>query len=194
MGYTTYVSRLAVATALVVGGSYGAVVRAQGETFTATASAKTKAGAQVTAPVTIVVTRPTSDTERDTVVAALKSGGTAGAVKSLKAMADAGYIEVGKKKTPLKYAYARPTSGGRLLTVVTAAPIAHLGAGLPDSQPKQGFDLAVAILELKDAGDGTGELAPAATVKVNDTGALQVQDYGAETVQLTKVQGQKAKK
>jgi hypothetical protein len=165
--------------------------QAKGETFTATASLKTKAGAAVTAPVTIVLIRETSDKERAAVVEALKTGGTAGAVKSLKAMPDAGYIEIGKVKTPVKYAYVRATSGGRLITVIAPTPIAHLGAGLPDAQPKAGFDLAMALLEVKDGGAGAGELAPAATVKLTDTGAVQPQDYGAEVVKLTNVQAKK---
>ena len=163
----------------------------QSQTFTATASLKTKAGAEMTAPVTIVITRLSTDNERDAVVGALKKDGTPGVVKSLKAMGDAGYIEVGERRTPLKYAYARPMSGGRLITVIASAPIVHLGAGLPDAKPKTGFDLALAILDVKDAGSGTGELVPAATVKVNETGAIQTQDYGAETVRLTNVQVKK---
>ena len=38
------------------------------------------------------------------------------------------------------------------------------------------------------SGAGSGELAPAATVKLNDAGAIQTQDYGAEVVRLTNVQ------
>jgi hypothetical protein len=189
---TMHVLRLAIVTGLMLGW-YPAASSAQGQSqaFTATASLKTRAGAETTAPVTIVITRLSTDKERDAVVDALKQGGTTGAVKSLKAMADAGYIEVGERRTPLKYAYARPLSGGRLITVIAPAPIVHLGAGLPDAQPKAGFDLAVAILDVKDAGGGSGELAPAATIKVDETGAIQTQDYGAETVRLTNVQAKK---
>ena len=80
---------------------------------------------------------------------------------------------------------------GRLITVVAPTPIAYLGAGLPDAKPKAGFDLALALLQLSDAGPGTGELAPAATVKLTETGAVQTQDYGAEMVQLTNVLAKK---
>ena len=85
----------------------------------------------------------------------------------------------------------RPTDGGRLITVVAPTPILHVGAGVPDAQPKAGFDLALAALDVKTAGAGSGELAPAATVKVNDAGALQTQDYGAETIRLTNIQVKK---
>ena len=191
MSQTIHVLRSAVAATLLIGCSAVASAQAQSETFTATASVKTAAGAEATAPVTIVVTRLTTDAERDTVVAALKAGGMAAAVKALKSKPNIGYIDVGKKRTPLKYAYQRPMSGGRLITVIASEPIAHLGAGLPDAKPKAGFDLALAALDVKDAGAGTGELAPAATIKVSDTGALQTQDYGAEAVHLTNVLAKK---
>ena len=182
--------RLALAAALFLGWS-PASAQAQTETFTATASLKTRTGAQTTAPVTIVLTRLTTDKERDTVVDSLKKGGTAGVVQSLKAMGDAGYIEVGARRTPVKYAYVRPVGGGRLITVISPAPIAYLGADLPEAKPKAGFDLALAVLQVKEGGDGFGELAPAATVRVNETGAIQTQDYGAEAVRLTNVQAKK---
>jgi hypothetical protein len=167
--------------------------QAREKTFKATASVKTAGGAQLTAPVTVVVTRMTADAERASVADALKKGGTAAVVESLKAMPDAGYIEVGQHRTTLKYAYARPMSGGRLITVVAPTPIVHLGEGLPDAKPKAGFDLALAILEVKDSGPGTGELAPAATVKFSETHGIQTQDYGAETVLLNDVQQVKKK-
>ena len=91
----------------------------------------------------------------------------------------------------MKYAYVRAVSGGRIVTVVAPAPIVHLGAGLPEAKPKAGFDLALVLLEVKDAGPGSGEFAPAATVKLTDTGAIQTQDYGAAVVLLTNVQFKK---
>ena len=103
--------RLALAAALFLGWS-AASAQAQTETFTATASLKTRTGAQTTAPVTIVLTRLTTDKERDTVVDSLKKGGTAGVVQSLKAMGDAGYIEVGARRTPVKY-HVRAPGGWR---------------------------------------------------------------------------------
>ena len=158
--------------------------QAPGETFVATASVRGPSGTQ-TAPVTIVLTRFTTDQERTTVVDALKSGGTPAVVARLKAMEDVGYIEVGERRSPLKYAYARTAGSGRLITVISPTPIAHLGAGLPDAKPKAGFDLALALLDLPSSGSGTGELAPAAKVKVTGAGAIETEDYGAEVVRLT---------
>jgi hypothetical protein len=184
-------SRVAVAGLVLGPGTAASWAQAPLETFTATASAKSAAGDQKTAPVTIVLTRQTTDDERAAVGAALKKDGTAGVVTALKGMADAGYIEVGERRTTLKYAYTRAMGGGRLITVIAPTPIAHLGANLPNAPPKAGFDLALAILEVKASGPGTGELAPAATVKMDDSGAIQTKDYGAETVWLNNIQSRK---
>ena len=191
MLHTNSTLRLAVMAALLIGSSpAGARAQAQTETFTATASLKTAAGAQLSAPVTIVVTRLTTEAERTTVIEALKKGGTSGVAQALKALPDAGYIEVGQRRTTVKYAFARQTGGGRLVTVVAPTPIAYLGAGLPNAAPKAGFDLSLAILDLGASG-GTGELVPAATVKADPAGSIQTQDYGAEAVRLTNVQAKK---
>jgi len=154
-------------------------------TFTATASVKTAAGASATAPVTINVTRWTTDAERTKVMDALKGGGTA-LKTTLDGMPPAGTIEVGGRKTTLRFARTLSTGGGKLVTVVAAEPILHLGAGAPEAKPKAGYDFAFATFEIDAAGKGTaGDLAPAAKLKVGQNDAVVVDDYGVEAVRLT---------
>ena len=64
-----------IVSGLVIRSPLSSVLVAQGETFSATATVKTAGGTQATAPVTVVVTRPTTDAERAKVVDALKKGG-----------------------------------------------------------------------------------------------------------------------
>ena len=180
---TTTMITVAIVTAS--GSNLGA--QAGGETFGATASVTTSTGTK-TAPLTVVITRKTTEQERAKVADALRTGGTPAAATLLKTMADVGHIEIGGIRSPLKYAYERPVGAGRLVTVIAAAPIAHLGADLPGAKPKAGFDLALALLDLSGPGSGTGELAPAAKVRLTDAGAVQTEDYGAEVVRLTNVQ------
>ena len=157
-----------------------------GETFTAMASAKSEA-ASATAPVKIAIERFATEAERASVMSAVKSGGTPAVRQVLTKMGNAGTIEVGQRSTPIKYAFARSTGAGRIITVVTAEPILHLGAGLPNAKPRAGYDVAVALLVL-DANDaGHGELAPAAKVKTNESGAVVIDDYGAAKVWLKDV-------
>jgi hypothetical protein len=153
------------------------------ETFTATASVK-HGEASASAPLVVTITRYASAEERDAVVKAVREHGTAGARKALAAMSDAGFIELGARRTAVKFAGVRPTGSGRLVTILTAEPMLFLGAGIPAARARQGFDVAVAMLDLNDAGAGLGELAPAAKVALDAEGALRIEDYGATVVWL----------
>ena len=156
------------------------------ETFAATATLKTAAGASATAPVVITITRWTTDAERGTAIAALKSGESAAIKKALDAMPESGTLQVGDHKAPLRFARAVDTAGGRLVTVVASQPILHIGAGVPDAKPKAGYDLAFATFEVDASGKGNaGDLAPAAKLKVGANDAIVVDDYGTEAVRLS---------
>jgi hypothetical protein len=152
-------------------------------TATATVSAPSK---KASVPVTIHIDRFITDADRDTVVAAVKANDQPGTTKALAALPDLGYITLGEKRTPIKYAYARSTGSGRLITVVTAQPIFFIGGSEKNAKPKQGYDLALALLVLDGNDTGDGELAPAVRVKV-DNGAIVTDDYGSEKVRLVKV-------
>ncbi len=153
-----------------------------GEAFVATASVSE--GGSGSAPVRISIERFATEAERDAVVAAVKSGGTPAVKTALAKAKDAGTIEVGGRKTPIKYAYARPTESGRIVTVVTAEPILFLGSTLPSPKPKAGFDLGVALLIVDATGAGSGEFAPAAKVGTTEAGAIVISDYGDAKIWL----------
>jgi hypothetical protein len=164
-----------------------ASARAQSETFTGAASVKAAGGASASAPVTITVDRFATDADQAALVAAAKSGGTA-ARDWLAKRGDAGTLQVGARKTPIKYAYVRKTGGGRLITVATAEPIVFVGAGLPDAKSPAGFDLGFVLLDLPASGPGQGELSPAAKVSVNPQGAIVTEDFNkAGVVHLSNV-------
>jgi hypothetical protein len=162
------------------------------ETITATAHVTSRSGVPASsAPVRLVVDRFSTDAERDEVMAALKQGGTESVRALLSARDQIGSLQVGKTNTPIKYAYARPTGDGRLITAITAAPIAFLGSGLPGAPPKAGFELGLVLLEVAASRPGTGELVPAAKVRIDDQGGIVTEDYSPEVVRLSKVVGQK---
>jgi hypothetical protein len=164
-----------------------ASARAQApETFTATASVKSATGESGSAPITVVVERFASDAEREALIAAVKKGGTA-ARDLLVKRADLGTLQLGTRRIGIKYAYARETAAGRLITAVTAEPIRFIAAGPPETKPRAGYDLGLVLLELNPSGPGHGELAPAAKVRVDDQNAIVTEDYGAEVVRLSNV-------
>jgi len=161
--------------------------QAQTETFTAVATAKGAAIGAGIANMTVTVSRLATDAERDALLAAVKKGGTAAARALLRGKADAGTLQLGSRPAKIKYAYARSTGGGRLLTLITADPIVLLGAGLPDAKPATGYDLGLVLLDMSAAGPGTGEVVPAAKVKADAQGAIVTEDYSGETVRLSQV-------
>jgi len=178
---------LCAAALVLVGPAFAPAMRGQTpETFTATASAKT-GGKTHTAPVRIAIDALSPEADQKAVMGALKSGGTPAVRDALSKMKDLGTIEVGERKAPIRYAFARPTGSGRLVTVVTAEPLLHLGSHLPDAKPKTGYDVAVAILVLDQNDAGHGELAPAAKVKTNESGAIVVEDYGSAKIWLKNI-------
>jgi hypothetical protein len=160
--------------------------QAAGEAFTAMASVKSD-DLTGTAPVRIVIKHWATDAERAKVMKALHDGGSAAAKAVLAKMRDSGSLELAKTKGAIKYAYARSTGSGRIVTVVTAKPLYHMGGGLPDAKPKAGYDIAIALLVLEADGTGHGELSPAAKVTADDSGAIVVEDYGEAKIWLKSV-------
>jgi hypothetical protein len=156
-----------------------------GETFTATASVKAPTK-KASVPISIHVDRYLTDAERDKVVAVVKTNDNAATTKALAALPDIGYITLGGKRTPVKYAYARPTGDGRLVTVVTAQPIYFVGGAEKGAKPKEGFTLGLALLVLNGQNSGDGELAPAVKLKIENN-AVVTDEYGTEVVRLVKI-------
>jgi len=170
-----------VATTVSAAGFQGA------ETFTATATVKSAAGATASAPITIVVDRKMPQAEAEKFMNAFKTGGAAALRKALTGVPPTGSVTVGGgAATPTRLTLERRTDKGRLLTIVADKPILALGAGLPDAKPKTDYDFAVVDLEVNDSGTGTGQFAPAAKISVNK-GAFVVSDYSSELIRLTGV-------
>jgi hypothetical protein len=160
--------------------------QAGGQTFKATATVKSP-GKNASVPVTVHIDHFISDADRDKVIAAVKGQKAGEPQKTLAAMPDIGYIALGETRTPLKYAYARSTGAGRLVTVVTAKAVYYLGGRDPSAKPKEGYDIALALLVLDGNDTGDGEFAPAVKLKVDANGAIVTQDYGSEVVRLQKI-------
>jgi len=181
------VPMLCAAALVLVGPAFAPAMLGQAaETFTATASAKVK-GKTHTAPVRIAIEALSPEADQKAVMGALRSGGTPAVKDALSKMKDLGTIEAGEHKAPIRYAFSRPTGSGRLVTVVTAEPLVHIGSHLPGAKPKAGYDVAVAILVLDQNDAGHGELAPAAKVKTNESGAIVVEDYGSAKIWLKNI-------
>lgn len=158
------------------------------ETITAVAEVKSAGGATTKAPVTLVIERFASDAERDALIRALKTGGTEAARQLLAKRQDAGTVKLGAQTAAVKHAFARTTSDGRLITAITSEPLVFLGAGLPGAKSTAGYNLGLVLVQISTKGPGSGELVPAATVRVGDQDAIITEAYNAaDTVRLTNV-------
>ena len=157
------------------------------QTITALASVKTAGGASASAPLTVVVRQFTTDAERDELKAALKKGGTASARALLEKRSDLGTVQLGARQAAIKFAYARTTGDGQLITVVTAEPLVFIGAGVPGAKPAEGYDLGLVMLQVAQSGPGRGELVPATKIKIDEQDAIVTDDYSADVVRLSNV-------
>ena len=129
------------------------------ETFTATATVKTAAGATASAPITIVVDRKMPQAEAEKFMETFRTGGAAALRKALVGVPPTGSVTLGTgAATPTRLTLERRTDKGRLLTIVADKPILALGAGLPDAKPKTDYDFAVVDLEVDASGSGTVEI------------------------------------
>jgi hypothetical protein len=171
-----------VLTLLAAGFALGA------ETYAATAELRTADGTLHTAPVTVSLERILTPAERETLITAFRAGGAAALRKAMAAQPSLGYVEGDSKtRVPIKFAFPRSTGDGKILTIVCSEPLVHIGGATPDAKPKAGFDFAFLLLVLDAGGKGTGEIAPAAKLKVREDDALVTEDYGTQTVWLKDV-------
>ena len=160
----------------------GQAMLAQGETFTGTAALASEVAGKSLVPVTVTVRRYANSTEREALIAAVKKGGP-GSTHSLLAKRDTiGTVDVGGRKTPLKYAYAFELNGRRQITLATADPVAIAGVKL-----EPGYDVGFILLDLDASGSGTGEFVPAAKVHVDEQNAVVADNSSAGMLRLTGV-------
>jgi hypothetical protein len=186
MNRSIYAGSIAAVMLGVVVAAAGLSAQPAGVTFKGTATVKSPAKS-ASVPITIRIDRFLSDADREKVVALVKKNDGSATQKLLHDMPDIGYISLGEKRTPIKYAYSRSTGDGRLVTVVTAQPILFLGGGAPDAKPKAGFNLALALLVLNAQDKGDGEIALAVKLKTDNAGAIVTDEYGTEVVRLAQI-------
>jgi hypothetical protein len=161
--------------------------QAAAEVFTATAAVKGAGGASASAPVTITIDRKMPQSEADPLVAAFKTGGAPALRKALVGISPTGTVRIGSgRPTQARLTIERPTGDGRLLTIVTDRALAFVGAAKPAAKAKEGYDFGVIDLEVDAKGNGSGTIAPAAKIKLNQN-AFVVEDYSGETIRLTAV-------
>ena len=157
------------------------------ESFGANAQA-TNMGAGAAAALVFQVDAYTADVDRERLLAALAAGGPTAFVDALKKEKAVGYLQIGDRKIPIRYARALPTAnGGRHIVLVTDAPVFFLGAGAVEAKPTAGFDVAVVEFDVDTVGLGSGRMAAAARVKPGGAAGVQIDDYAQDPIKLVTV-------
>jgi hypothetical protein len=135
----------------------------------------------------IVIDQYTPEKDLKAMEQALQSGGSEAFVQALKKAPVAGHLKSGDKTFTIRWARQKETPKGRVISIVTDAPVYFLGAGLPDAQARAGFDVAVAQMTIDTAGLGEGSIALAAKVKPGGQNGVEIQDYATEPVKLVSI-------
>lgn len=177
LNHSTRLEWVLVAMVLVLAGP---AVSAQSETYVGTAALARGAADRSSTMLTAIVGRYATSAEREALIAAVKKGG-AGSAHALLAKHDTiGTVDIGGRKTPLKYAYAWDLNGRRQITLMTADPIA-----MADVKHEPGYDVGFIFLDLDASGHGTGEFVPAAKVHVDGQNAIVTENSSAGVLRLT---------
>lgn len=178
------------AALLVASASAGAAPQSKKKGGAETFNGKARVGTSTSvgdANFSIQIDQYTPDKDLKAMEQALQSGGSEGFVQALKKAPVAGHLKVGDKSFVIRWARQKPTDKGRVISIVTDAPVYFVGAGLPDAKPRAGFDVAVAQMNMDSSGLGEGSIALAATVKPGGQSGVEIQDYAAEPVKLVSI-------
>jgi len=117
----------------------------------------------------------------------LKEGGSAAFGLALRQAPIVGQFEVGSRTFAIRWARQRATDRGRVISLVTDAPVYFVGGGVPGARSREGFDVAVIQLTLDSSGLGEGTMAAAASVKPGDQGGVAVDAYEGDPIKLRSI-------
>lgn len=158
------------------------------ETFTALAVNMGNFGPATAGTVDIVITRWSTEAERDTLTAVLLDKGPSALLDTLRDQRPVGYI-----RTPnsigydLRFAHQVPADeGGRRVILATDRPIGFWEA----TQQPRSIDYPFTLIELRlnRDGEGEGKMSIATKITANkEFNLIELEDYGTQPVRLMSV-------
>jgi len=178
---TRHTTRCALIVLAMAAAPIAARAQSYPKTLIATTEATSAAGTS-TATLTIRIEQLMEDLYFKRVSNALRQDGYQKFFPALRALPSIGYVQLGDKKTDLKY--AREREAKPRLVLGTDRPIFFIGGGAPDAKPRTGYEMAVIELDIDAQGNGTGIITPAARVKHVPDGVV-VEGYAEKPLQLT---------
>ena len=156
------------------------------ETFSARAEANAADGMAATM-LRIHVDRYSTDTERDAALTAFEAGGAAGLTTALRKTPATGYVEVGDRRWPIRYARQEPTPNGRRMVFVVDQPMSLPAGREVNASRREGFEHAVIQVELDETGTGQGTMAAAARIRAGGPAGVELTDCSDGPIVLVAV-------
>lgn len=153
------------------------------DVYQGTVKFKNAAGKQVTTQLTVTLDRTMPEAERLAIVEQVKSNPDS-AKSVLAGKPQLGVIEAGDRRVPIRYAYVYSLDDGQNLIVISDEPMGFIGGA---KKSKKGFDLTYAMISVNAAGEGKGEIGPAAKIKWMESGAPAPVRYDNQIVWIENV-------
>lgn len=153
------------------------------DVYQGTVKFKNAAGKQVTAQLTVTLDRTMPEEERLAVAEQVKSDPDS-AKSVLAGKPQLGIIEAGDRRVPIRFASVYPLDEGQNIVVVSDEPMGFIGGS---KKSKKGFDLTYAMISVNAAGEGKGEIGPAAKIKWMESGAPAPVRYDNQIVWIENV-------
>jgi hypothetical protein len=170
----------------ITGGGFAQTSQKPPETFHAEAQVLGR-GAGSSAQVTIRIEQYSEERDRKTMQDALKDGGFAAFLPALRKAPPVGFVEMHGRTVAVRWAHEQKTAQGRTISVVAERPLYFVGGGDVDAKPREGFEVAVILLDVDLIGLGKGSMAPAARVQPGGPTGVQIEDYAEKAVTLVTV-------
>jgi hypothetical protein len=167
----------------IVAASDGSLVAAVAYPLTLEADASMEtATAKVSSTLTIHVDRLMLEAPRKRVTDALRYGGYANFLNTLRTLPPIGWIELSNRKVEIRYAHEVPNETGGRLVLVADRPLFFVG-GDP-AKSRAGYELTMVELRFDGSDRATGTMTGAARVKPAGEGQIALDDFAAAPVQL----------
>jgi hypothetical protein len=153
------------------------------DVYQGTVKFKNAAGKQVTAQLKVTLDRTMPEAERLAVAEQVRSDPDS-AKSVLAGKPQLGVIAAGDRSVPIRFASIYPLDEGQNVVVVSNEPMGFIGGS---KKSKKGFDLTYAMISVNAAGEGKGEIGPAAKIKWMESGAPAPVRYDNQIVWIENV-------
>ncbi len=158
------------------------------ETYRGQALVMGAVGTGANQTIQISISRWTTDAERDTLLATLKSDGSDEFRSALFKSEETGFIKIGGRATyRMRYARSNETATGRQIVLATDRPISFTEARSPGARTRD-YDVSIIVLQVDENGSGSGAFSVGTKIAFDEEkNQLVLENYSTEPVRLNSI-------